>query len=144
MQAVVDWIKSIAYYVIVVSVFQGILPDNKYKKYVQLFTGLLLLLLIVSPLVRLTGQEDDVAASFMGYAAAILQGDFAGQEEGQATVLVEAEIKQLMGECGYEVTQCSLSLDTRGQISRIRLMLREKTDGSIQTVAPVTQLRISL
>lgn len=145
MQAVVDWIKSIAYYVIIVSVFQGILPDNKYKKYVQLFTGLILLLLILSPIVKLTGQEATIASLVMDHAEEILNGDFTGEDGGkQTTLFVEAEIRQMMGECGYEVVQCRLVLDTQGQICRMNLVLQEKSDGSIQAVAPVAQSQISL
>lgn len=145
MQAVVDWIKSIAYYVIIVSVFQGILPDNKYKKYVQLFTGLVLVLLILSPIVKLTGQEQTMASLVMSQAEEILNGDFAGEDTaGQTTLFVEAEIYQMVGEWGYEVVQCRLSLDAQGQICRMNLVIQEKTDGSIQTVAPVMQPQISL
>lgn len=145
MQAVVDWIKSIAYYVIVISVFHGILPDNRYKKYVQLFTGLVLVLLILSPIVRLAGQEENMASFFKNYAEGILQGDFAEGKASQQTMLfVETEIRQMMGECGYQVTQCRLSLDTQGQVCRVNLVLREQTDGSIQAVAPIMQPEISL
>ncbi len=145
MQAVVDWIKSIAYYVIVISVFHGILPDNRYKKYVQLFTGLVLVLLILSPIVRLAGQEENMASFFMDYAEGILQGDFAEGEANQQTMLfVETEIRQMLGECGYQVTQCRLSLDAQGQVCRVNLVLQEQTDGSIQAVAPIMQPEISL
>ncbi len=145
MQAVVDWIKSIAYYVIVISVFHGILPDNRYKKYVQLFTGLVLVLLILSPVVRLAGQEETMASLFIGYAEEILEGDFAeGEENPQTMLFIETEIRQMLGECGYEVTQCRLSLNTQGQVSGINLTLREQNGNSIQTVAPIVQPEISL
>lgn len=145
MQAVIDWIKSIAYYVIIISVFQGILPDNRYKKYVQLFTGLVLVLLVISPIVRLAGKEENMASLFSQYAEDILQGDFYGEvSEEQTSLFVEAEIKQMMEECGYETVSCRLSFDTQGQICRIGITLRKSGDGSIQMVAPIELDAVSL
>ena len=96
MEGVVSWVKSIAYYVILVSLFQGILPDNRYKKYVQLFTGMVLTLLVLSPVLGFQRQEQTLSDAFTDYVTEMLEQGFT-EEAGQLRMQTyyEAEIRQL-------------------------------------------------
>lgn len=51
------WIKSIVGYMLVVSVAMQMLPGEKYGQYVKLFTGFLLLLLALSPILRIRSAD---------------------------------------------------------------------------------------
>ena len=43
------WMRNLACYFIFLSAVMHFLPDNNYKKYIQFYMGLLLILLLLSP-----------------------------------------------------------------------------------------------
>ncbi len=60
MDGVLQWIRTVIIYLILVSAVMHLLPDNGYKKYVQLFTGLLLILIVAEPLADFLEGEQTV------------------------------------------------------------------------------------
>ena len=52
-----EWIKQIAGYLLLVSVVLQMLPGTKYVQYVKLFTGLLLILIVLRPVLKI-GEAD--------------------------------------------------------------------------------------
>ena len=56
-----EWMKTLAFYYIFVSVITNALPDTKYQTYVKFFLGMLLIVLLLNPildLLRLTETLD--------------------------------------------------------------------------------------
>lgn len=53
-----EWMKNITYCLIVFIALLQVLPDHGYRKYVQFFTGLVLVLLICTPVMKLLGASD--------------------------------------------------------------------------------------
>lgn len=51
------WIQNIAAYLILVSAVMQAVPGKEYKKYIQFFSGLVLILLLFTPVLKLTGME---------------------------------------------------------------------------------------
>lgn len=56
-EAFYSWIKAIVVYLILISLVMNLLPDSHYKKYVRLFSGMILITLVIAPLGKLAGQE---------------------------------------------------------------------------------------
>lgn len=54
-----QWIQNIAFYLILVTVFVQLIPDSGYKKYVRFFTGLLLIVLLTAPILKVFGMEGE-------------------------------------------------------------------------------------
>ena len=48
-----DWLKSIIGYMLIVSVTMQLIPDKKYEQYVRLFTGFLLIVIVLQPILRI-------------------------------------------------------------------------------------------
>jgi len=44
------YIKEILVFLILTAVINNLLPNNSYKKYVRLFTGLILIIILISPI----------------------------------------------------------------------------------------------
>lgn len=63
-----EWIKNIAFYMIIVSVIFKVLPGNGYQKYIQFFSGIVLILLVFSPIVRVLGKEQTIKDLYEGYS----------------------------------------------------------------------------
>lgn len=52
-EAIYDWLEQLACYLILITAVIHTLPDSGYKKYIRFFTGLVLILLLASPVLRL-------------------------------------------------------------------------------------------
>ena len=52
-----SWIQNVACFFVLLSAVMNFLPDNSYKKYVQFYMGLLLILVILSPVFQFTGLQ---------------------------------------------------------------------------------------
>ena len=61
MEAVYEWIRSLVFYLILMTTVLNFLPDRKYEKYLRLFTGMVFILLVFGPLGDLTGLEQRIA-----------------------------------------------------------------------------------
>lgn len=59
-----EWIQNITFYMILVTVFLEVLPNNSYKKYIRLFTGMTLVLLLSTPILKICGMEARVSEVF--------------------------------------------------------------------------------
>ena len=57
-----DWLRDISYYLILVTAVTYVLPSNSYRKYIRFFTGLVLIMMLVTPvldLFRVDALDDD-------------------------------------------------------------------------------------
>lgn len=52
------WLKSIVGYLLIVSVTMQLLPNKKYEQYVRLFTGFVMIILVLQPLLRMGDFSD--------------------------------------------------------------------------------------
>lgn len=59
-ESIYAWIQDLACFFILFSAVMHFLPENSYKKYVQFYMGLLLILVILSPFFQMTGLEEKI------------------------------------------------------------------------------------
>lgn len=52
-----EWIQNLTFYIILTTCVLHLLPGKEYKKYVQFFTGLVLILMLITPVVKIFGIE---------------------------------------------------------------------------------------
>ena len=64
MSGIFAWIRGMVFYLILMTMIMNLLPDNKYEKYLQLFTGMVFLFLVFEPLAEISGLEAEVAGAF--------------------------------------------------------------------------------
>lgn len=64
MRGIYEWIRSMACYLILMTMILNLLPDKKYEKYLRLFTGMVFLMLVFSPFADMTGVEAQMAGAF--------------------------------------------------------------------------------
>ncbi|WP_461812433.1 stage III sporulation protein AF [Faecalimonas sp.] len=53
-----EWIRNIAFYLVIITAIIQILPNDTYKKYIHFFTGLVLILLLMTPILKILGMEN--------------------------------------------------------------------------------------
>ena len=56
-----EWIRNLAYYMILVTAVLQVAPEGGYRKYIRFFCGLLLVVLLASPVLSLLGAKTDFA-----------------------------------------------------------------------------------
>lgn len=57
MEAIYDWIRNLAFFFIFMTAILNILPENQYRKYVHFFLGIVLLILLSVPLLKLVNLD---------------------------------------------------------------------------------------
>ena len=68
MGAVSEWAGSILSFLILITVIRGILPSKKYEPYLRLFSGLMLILLVLQPVTGGLGLEKKIDRAFEAFA----------------------------------------------------------------------------
>ena len=53
-----DWMYQITFYLVIFTAALQLLPSGNYRKYVRFFVGLVLILLVISPVLKLSGTGD--------------------------------------------------------------------------------------
>lgn len=74
LDVIYEWIKNLAFYLVIMTAALEVLPGTAYKKYIQFFTGLVLILLVMTPVLKLTG-------TFGGFQARYRSQEMQIQEE---------------------------------------------------------------
>ena len=59
------WILNISVYLIVTAAVMHAIPGKEYEKYVRFFSGLVLILLLFTPLLKLTGKENGFRKAYL-------------------------------------------------------------------------------
>lgn len=58
LKEIYGWIQNISVYLIVTAAVMHAVPGKEYEKYVRFFSGLVLILLLFTPVLRLAGKEE--------------------------------------------------------------------------------------
>ncbi len=65
MDAIFDWVKSIVFYLILLTVVTNLLPSKKYEKYVKLFTGMLMVIIVIKPITQVFSVDEIFDRNFL-------------------------------------------------------------------------------
>lgn len=53
-----EWIQTLAFFLVIVTAVLQVIPGTGYKKYVQFFSGMVMILLMLTPVLKLVGMEN--------------------------------------------------------------------------------------
>ena len=59
-----EWIQNLAFYLVMAAAVLHAVPGGSYKKYVRFFTGLVLILMLLTPLLKVFGTDIDIAGLY--------------------------------------------------------------------------------
>ena len=60
-----DWVRDIAFYTLPMNVVLHVLPGKGQRKYLQFFMGIILIILVFSPVLKFTGLERKLDTSYV-------------------------------------------------------------------------------
>lgn len=67
LDSIYEWIRNLACYLVIVTVVLEVIPGSGYKKYIRFFTGLVMILLLMTPVLRMTGINKDFTVLYHKY-----------------------------------------------------------------------------
>lgn len=135
-----SWVKNLALALIIVSILEMILPNNKTKKYVKMVMGLYILFSIISPFIENSSKFNLNNIDLTSYVEGTQPTSSISEEVDQTSMNIrfnqiykeelEKDITQKVEEKGYEVESCKvvahISQNDSG-IEKITLKISGKT-----------------
>lgn len=123
MEAVYEWIRNITGYILFMTVLDNLLPGKKYGKYLKLFSGMVLILLIIQPLTGSIRLEDKIAryyeAFVFQYETDDLRQEILGMEDTRMNQIITAyeaavaeDVRQMAAEEGFGVVSCQVTIES--------------------------------
>lgn len=128
-------VRMIAVYLLFSSVLLGILQDSPFKHYVRLFTGLMMVLLVVRSFSFISvdmdidlGRITEQAMDSDDFSARLLEAEEAGKDRLMERILQELQKKaeEFAQENGYELRDVEVELEKDYQIEEMRIELKEE------------------
>ena len=89
-----QWMKSLAFFHVLTTALLHILPDKRYEQYIRLFMGLLLVLLICTPIFAVVGKSEELLSGFSnnyGIRETFLKGAYEQELKNQVQGILRKE-----------------------------------------------------
>lgn len=146
------WVRNLTGYVLFLAVLDQIMPDKEKGKYVRLFSGMVLVILLVQPVVGPTGILIRAAHRYqeleLNYDTSRLKDKILDVERQKYSKILETyemavagEIMQMADKEGYEGIACQVMMERDrekenfGQITGIHLKLRQAAAQTAHTIS---------
>lgn len=53
------WIQNLAFYMVLATALLNVIPGREYQKYIRFYTGLVTIIVLIGPIMKLSGIEED-------------------------------------------------------------------------------------
>lgn len=134
-----SWVKNLSLALIVVSILEMILPNNKTKKYIKTIMGLYILFSIISPFIKNSNNLNLSEFNINSYAEGIVEAssnEVVNQDSMDKRIKkiyvqeLEKDITSKIKEKGYTVSNCKVDVDgiKDGNIKNITVKLKDKNE----------------
>ena len=134
-----SWVKNLSLALIVVSILEMILPNNKTKKYIKTIMGLYILFSIISPFIKNSNNLNLSEFNINSYAEGIVEtssNEVVNQDSMDKRIKkiyvqeLEKDIISKIKEKGYTVSNCKVDVDgiEDGNIKNITVKLKDKNE----------------
>ncbi|MFP4698407.1 MAG: stage III sporulation protein AF [Eubacteriales bacterium] len=104
-----SWIKNILIYIILVTIILNLLPQGQYRKYIKVFTGLVLIIIIIQPLAKLNNLDRELSTKLLDENLNIEQEGLKRQyddfTEEQEKMIIESYMSELKNQIIFLLEQ---------------------------------------
>ncbi len=135
------WAKNLGVVIVIVSIFEMILPNNKTKKYIRVVLGIFVMFNIISPFIKNKDKLSSVSIDLENYTTeqnvAVDQTSMDKRIQDLYEKELEKDIKNKIEEQGYKVASCKVnatilenenSNSEENTIQKIKLKIEKKED----------------
>ncbi len=168
MDGLLKWIGNILYFLIFLTIAENLLPGQKYNRYIRLFAGMILILLVIEPVTRTLHLEDRLAGYFKSFSfrqdAEDLSREILGVEKQRLSQIidryeqaVETDVRVMAAEMGYDAVSAEVMIDqdpesgNYGSVVYIEMKIGQQKSGddsreewAVQAVGPVEPVAVSV
>lgn len=127
MQGVYDWIKNIVFFLVLLTIVNNVIGNESYKKYVNLISGMILIIIVISPIFNLFDIEKTLDFYLDKNTFITESHNFNKEliklEDRQTQVIVEEYKKEIIKRTGKLLENEDL------YISQIHIDIDDKIDG---------------
>lgn len=80
-----EWILNIAYYLVLMTAIIQVIPSGVYEKYVKFYMGLIIVLMLCTPIIKVLGVEQRMSTTYkantyrMEWNDLIQEGQYLGE-----------------------------------------------------------------
>ena len=137
-----SWAKSLGVTIVIVSILEMLLPNNKTKKYIRMVMGVYIVFNIISPFVKSkeifnVNDIDINAYKSTETSREVDQTSMNDRIEKLYKQELEKDIKNKINEKGYEVDKCEVNVkiaenEEQTQITKIRLSIKKSEEANTQ------------
>lgn len=110
------FVKSMIFFLILSTLAEQLIGQSKYRPYIRLITGFMLISLMIRPIFGLFGNETTVEDVFSNMAASAerlsFENDAKEAKEGQ----IRRELQTILKKYKIETDEIQVSLDDKGEI----------------------------
>ena len=107
MEEIYSWIRNIVIYLLINTIIMNLLGNKSYKKYVSIVSGMILVLIVISPLIKLMKLEENLdyflQANDFAVEASDFKSDLNRMEEAQVDAIfadykekIQEQVKDLL------------------------------------------------
>ena len=137
-EAIYSWIKCLAIFYILLTMLIHLVPTGKYQRYVRFFMGLLLMVMLITPMLSILEKAKTLPESFSSlYQQEEKKRLTLDMENLQKSLLekgveeqLEKNIPEFLKKKGIEVTACKVHIE--GELLKACLWTKEVPDGELE------------
>lgn len=138
------WVKNIVVYMIINTIIMNLLGNKSYKKYVSIVSGMILVLIVISPLTKLLKLDDNMDYFLQFNDFAIESADFKNElyqvEEAQSDAIfseykekIKKQVQELMVTEDVYLNTFQVTVDRKTDSSTFGEILSMKITASTET-----------
>lgn len=127
MTGIVDWVKNYSMVFLLMTIFTSVAAKKEYKKYIQLFVECILVIVLINPLLKVSGKSDDL---FEKIAYDSFWQGLEGLKKDQAKMefqkeeyyvnyyekAIEEDVRLLAENSGYVITDVKVVLNEQYEV----------------------------
>ena len=137
-----SWAKGLGLAIVVVSILEMILPNNKTKKYIRMVMGVYILFTIISPFIKnkqtidVSNFEIEKYNNYLSTSEKTTQTSMDKRIEELYIDKLEKDISKKVKEQGYDILNCEVEAklndsEENSEISKIRLQVKKNESNKV-------------
>lgn len=142
MSGVVEWVKNYSMVFLLMTVLTSVAAKKEYRKYIQLFVEIVLVITLVDPLLDVTGKSEDLFEK-ISYDSLWQQLEGIKKDKDKMDFLnedyyisyyenaIEEDVALLAKDTGYIITDASVTLDENYEVKVMELTVAKEREEMI-------------
>lgn len=91
-----EWLKNLTTYTLMVAIVMQLIPNEEYRKYIRFFCGMVLIIMLMTPLLQLFGMKGELEELYQSKEYARIVREL--EEAEQMAIIEEGESEHGLGE----------------------------------------------